>query len=75
MDQNSAGFMYLKNKVPKASDAKIQEGVFRWTSNKGVNTGQKIWESSKWSRKSSMEIIQKCHYLYIYIQSVPGGMC
>jgi hypothetical protein len=28
MDQNSAGFMYLKNKLPRTSDAKIKEGVF-----------------------------------------------
>jgi hypothetical protein len=28
MDQNSAGFMYLKNKLPRISDAKIKEGVF-----------------------------------------------
>jgi hypothetical protein len=28
MDQNSAGFMYLKNRFPKISDAKIKEQVF-----------------------------------------------
>jgi ABC-type long-subunit fatty acid transport system fused permease/ATPase subunit len=28
MDQNSTGFMYLKNKFPTISDAKIKEGVF-----------------------------------------------
>jgi hypothetical protein len=28
MNQNSAGFMYLKNKFPKISDVKIKEGVF-----------------------------------------------
>jgi hypothetical protein len=28
MDQNSAGFMYLKNKCPRISDANIKEGVF-----------------------------------------------
>ena len=28
MDQNSDGFMYLKNKFPKISDYKIKEGVF-----------------------------------------------
>jgi hypothetical protein len=28
MDQNSAGFMYLKNKFPRISDAKIKKGVF-----------------------------------------------
>jgi len=28
MDQNSAGFRYLKNKFPGISDAKIKEGVF-----------------------------------------------
>jgi len=28
MDQNSAGFMYLKNKFSRISDAKIKEGEF-----------------------------------------------
>jgi hypothetical protein len=28
MDQNSAGFMYLKNKRPRINDAKIKEGAF-----------------------------------------------
>jgi len=28
MDQNSAGFMYLKNKFPRINDAKMKEGVF-----------------------------------------------
>jgi hypothetical protein len=27
MDQESAGFMYFKNKLPRVSDAKIKEGV------------------------------------------------
>ena len=27
MDQNSSGLMYLKNKLPRISDAKIKEGV------------------------------------------------
>jgi len=28
MDQNSTGFMHLKNKFPRISDAEIKEGVF-----------------------------------------------
>ena len=28
MDQESAGFMYFKNTLPRASDAKIKDGVF-----------------------------------------------
>jgi len=28
MEQNSAGFTYLKNKFPRIRDAKIKEGVF-----------------------------------------------
>jgi len=28
MDQNSAGFTYLKNKFPRISNDKIKEGVF-----------------------------------------------
>ena len=27
-DQNSAGFMYLKNKFPRISDANIKDGIF-----------------------------------------------
>jgi hypothetical protein len=27
-DQNSAKFMYLKNKFPRISDAEIKEGIF-----------------------------------------------
>jgi len=28
VDQNSAGFMHLKNKFPRISDVKLKEGVF-----------------------------------------------
>jgi hypothetical protein len=28
VDQNSAGFMYLKNTFPRISDTKIKEGLF-----------------------------------------------
>jgi hypothetical protein len=28
MDQNSAGFLYLTNKLPRISEAKVREGVF-----------------------------------------------
>lgn len=28
MDKNGTGFQYLKEKLPKISDAKIKEGVF-----------------------------------------------
>jgi hypothetical protein len=28
MDKNGAGFMYLKHKFPRLSDAKIKEGIF-----------------------------------------------
>ena len=28
VDQNSAGFIYLKNKFPRISDVEIKEGVF-----------------------------------------------
>jgi hypothetical protein len=30
MDQNSAGFMYLKNNFPRISDAKIKEGLYKF---------------------------------------------
>jgi hypothetical protein len=28
MDKNGSGFLYLKEKFPKISDAKIKEGIF-----------------------------------------------
>jgi hypothetical protein len=28
MDKNGTGFMYLKHKFPRLSDAKIKEGIF-----------------------------------------------
>ena len=42
MDQESAGFMYFKNKLPRVSDAKIKRRGTCWTSNKRINIGQKI---------------------------------
>ena len=42
MDENGAGFMYLKNKFPRISDVKNQRRFICWTSNKRVNTGRKI---------------------------------
>jgi len=41
LDQNSAGVVYLKNKCPKISDAKIKEGVF-FGPQMRFNTGRKI---------------------------------
>jgi len=34
MDQNSAGFMYLKIKFPRISDCKVKEWGICWTSNR-----------------------------------------
>ena len=59
MDQNSAGFMYLKNKFPRIRDAKIKEGIFVWPQITRVNIGHKIWRPAIWSGKSTMEIIKK----------------
>jgi hypothetical protein len=42
MDQNSAGFVYLKNKLPRIMDAKNKK-----TSNTSVNTGPKIRKLDK----------------------------
>jgi hypothetical protein len=42
MDQESAGFMCIKNKLPRVRDAKLKEGVLVGTSNKRINTGRKI---------------------------------
>jgi hypothetical protein len=64
MDQYSAGFMYLKNKFPGISEAKIKEWIF---------VGPQIRESIQEVKfeyqlseveKSSQEIIQKRHYLF-----------
>jgi len=37
MDQNSTGFMYIKNKFTRISDAKIKEGVLS-----GLHIGELI---------------------------------
>jgi len=42
MDQNSIGFMYLKNKFPRTRDAKIKEGVFIGPHTTELKTGCKI---------------------------------
>ena len=42
MDQNSAGFMNLKNKFPRISDYKKQRKGICSISYKRVNTGRKI---------------------------------
>jgi hypothetical protein len=57
MDQNSAGFMYLKNEFPRISDAKIKEGVFFWTSDKRVQD-VKFEDQLSEMEKNGMEIIK-----------------
>ena len=42
MDQESAGFMQFKTKLPRVSDAKIKEGVLVGLQNKRINTGREI---------------------------------
>jgi hypothetical protein len=41
MDHYCDGYMYLKNKFPRISDAKIKEGIFV-SPQKRINTGRKI---------------------------------
>jgi hypothetical protein len=42
IDQNGAGFAYLKETFPRISDAKIKEGIFVSPPNKVVDAGCKI---------------------------------
>jgi hypothetical protein len=44
VDQNSAGFVCLKRKIPRISDAKIKEGVFF---NTGSEVEKEAWKSLK----------------------------
>jgi hypothetical protein len=53
--------MYRKNKFLRISDAKVKEGVFVGRQIR-VNTRRKIERSLMWITKSSMVIVQKCHY-------------
>jgi hypothetical protein len=47
----------LKYKFPKISDDKIKEGIFVGELIENV----KFWIPAKWSGKSRMEIVKKCH--------------
>ena len=56
MDQNSTGFMYLKIRIPRISDVKIEEGAFVCPQIKKLI--QDIKSADQLSGvKSSMEII------------------
>ena len=52
MDQNSAGFIYLKNNFQDKWCWNQRRGIC-WMSNKRVNTGYKIWRPAKWSGKAA----------------------
>ena len=70
MDQNSVGFMYLKNKFPRINDAKIKEGIFVWPQIRALIQDIKFedqlhevekppWKSSKNLLPIFWEIIQQ----------------
>jgi len=66
MDQNSVGFMHLKNKFPRIIDAKIKEGVFV-----GPHIGELINEVKFADQlteveKIRVEIIQKSLFFFNY---------
>jgi len=55
--------MYLKNKSPRISNAKIKEGAFVGPQRELIqDTRFDDWLSEV--EKSSMEIIQKCHHQF-----------
>jgi len=62
MDQNSAGFMYLKNKFPRISDAKIKEGIFVWPQIRAliqdIKLEDQLHEVEKAPRKSLKKSLQ-----------------
>jgi hypothetical protein len=62
MDQISAGFVYLKNKFNRISDAKINEGVFVGPQVNELIQDVKCEAQLNEVEKISMEINQKCHY-------------
>jgi hypothetical protein len=51
MDQNSAGFMYLKNTFPMISDAKIKEGVFFGPQIRGLIRDVKFEDQLRWKKQ------------------------
>ena len=68
MDQNSVGFMHLKNKFPRIIDAKIKEGVFV-----GPHIGELINEVKFADQlteveKIRVEIIQKSLFFFLIIR-------
>jgi hypothetical protein len=58
MDQNSAGFMYLKNKFPRISDAKIKKREFLESQIRQLIQDVKFEDQLSEVEKKSMEIIQ-----------------
>jgi len=58
--------MYVKNKFPRTSDAKIKEGVFVGPQIRELIQDGKIWRPAKWNGKSSMGIIKKMSLLIFW---------
>jgi len=56
MDQNSAGFIYLKNRFPNISDAKIKEQVFV-----GLQIGELIQDVKYEDQLSEVEKLHGNH--------------
>ena len=67
MDQNSTGFVYMRNMFTRLSDAKIKEGVLSGPHIRELI--HKIWRPTKWSVKNRLEIIQKCNYQFSWVSS------
>jgi hypothetical protein len=64
MDHNGAGFMYLTDKFPRISDAKIKDRVFVGPQIRELIQDVKFEDHLSEVEKSSVEIIQKCHYQF-----------
>jgi hypothetical protein len=58
IDQNSTGFVYLKNKFPRASNAKIKDGIFVGPQIRDLIKDIKLEDQLSEVEKSAMEIIK-----------------
>jgi hypothetical protein len=61
MDQNGAGFMYLKNAFPSKSDAKIKAGVFAGPEVTKLMQGVTFEDQLSEAEKAACVITHKCH--------------
>ncbi|KAJ8879553.1 hypothetical protein PR048_020161 [Dryococelus australis] len=61
MDKAGRGFMYLSNKFPRLSPAKIEEGVFLGPQIRELQKDPKFRSMSLTKRKVSLDVFHKCH--------------